>query len=75
MTIEKINNLVIEEQNKCLRKPIGAENLTNEDALDLKRLLTTIRWYLNDEKERGFVGCLFRRIIMKKEKRIISTPI
>lgn len=72
MTIEEINALAISEKNGELRKPKNAENVCTEDLTSQEQLLLRVRWFLNEEKENGFVGCLFRRLVMKKQKGVKS---
>jgi len=72
MNIEEINNLVKTEQDGCLRFPIKAQDISEEEAEKGEQLLLRLKWFLDEEKEHGFVGCLFRRLLMKKQKGINS---
>lgn len=72
MTIEEINALAVNEKNGALRKPIDAEKFKKEDLFNQEQILLRIRWFLNEEKEKGIVGCLFRRLVMKKQKGVNS---
>ena len=72
MTIEEINFLAKQEKEGLLRKPTSAQNYTQEDLQTQEQLLLRIRWFLEEEKANGFVGCLFRRIVMKKQKGVKS---
>ena len=72
MTIEEINKLAKQEKVGLLRKPNLAENLNEEKLLDSEQILLRIKWFLEEEKKNGFVGCLFRRLVMKKQKGVKS---
>ena len=72
MTIDEINDLAKQEKQKLLRKPKNAENFSQEDLKTQEQLLLRVKWFLDEEKANGFVGCLFRRIVMKKQKGVKS---
>ena len=72
MTIKEINCLVRNEKDDLLRKPKLAENLNDEELLMGEQILLRIKWLLEEEKKDGFVGCLFRRLVMKKQKGVKS---
>ncbi len=72
MTIEEINELAQLERAEKLRKPIFAENLNHEELFNSEQILLRIKWLLQEQKEQGLVGCLYRRLVMKKQKGVNS---
>ena len=72
MTIEEINELAKNEKAGLLRRPQGAENASQEELNTAEQLLSHIRWFLEEEKEQGFLGCAYRRLVMKKLKCVKS---
>ena len=72
MNIEEINALAVDEKNGVLRKPMSVEEYSKEELFNQEQILLRIRWFLNEEKQKGFVGCLFRRLVMKKQKGVES---
>lgn len=70
MTIEEINELAQLEKTEKLRKPISAENLTQEELFNSEQILLRMKWLLQEQKEQGLVGCLYRRLVMKKQKGV-----
>lgn len=66
MKIDEINELARQEKAGLLRKPKDAENMQEQDLKTTEQLLLNIRWFLEQEKTQGFVGCAYRRLVMKK---------
>lgn len=72
MTIEEINELARKEKAGLLRKPKSAENISLEDLQTQEQLFLRMKWFLDEEKANGLVGCAYRRLFMKKQKSIKS---
>ena len=66
MKIEEINELARQEKIGLLRKPKDAQNMQEQDLKTTEQLLLNIRWFLEQEKTQGFVGCAYRRLVLKK---------
>lgn len=72
MTIEEINELAREEKAGLLRKPKDAENMSLEDLQKQEQLTLRMKWFVDEEKNNGLVGCAYRRLFMKKQKGVKS---
>ncbi|MBR4999289.1 MAG: hypothetical protein IKY10_05350 [Clostridia bacterium] len=72
MKIDEINELARQEKAGLLRKPKDAENMLEEDLKTTEQLLLNMKWFVEEEKAQGFVGCAYRRLVMKKLKGVKS---
>lgn len=72
MKISEINELLKQENENTLRRPKKAESIKEEDLKAAEELLLSIKWFLDEEKANGLLGCLYRRIVMRGQKGIKS---